>query len=149
MKNPTDPSAVAIAQSYLDEVSAIVMADDWAAYAEMICRPFLMITHTRTMVFDTPEDIRGVYTDFVSLLRSQRVTDYIRLIETADQIDRDLISARYVTHLLSGGQRVMEPVKSGISLRLEGNRWRAASITNAVSNSRWPLLLPPIAQDPL
>jgi hypothetical protein len=135
-------SAREIVQTYLDEVSAIVMANDWKAYTDVLCRPFMMITHAETLTFATPDDIRALYDRFRDLLQSQRVTDYIRLVDAAEQIDPDLISARYVTHLLSGGMRIMDPVKSGITLRLEGNRWRAASITNAVSNSRWPLLMP-------
>jgi hypothetical protein len=141
--------AAAIAQTYLDEVAAIVMADDWDSYTNTICRPFLLITHTDTMTFATPHDIRGIYQNFVLLLHTQRVTDFIRLVETADLIDQNLISARYVTHLMAGGNRIMNPVVSSISLRLEGNRWRAASITNAVSNSRWPLLMPKMGTNPL
>ncbi len=131
-----------IVQAYLDEVSAIVMANDWEAYTDVVCRPFMLITHAETLIFATPDEIRTIYTRFHDLLRSQRVTDYIRLVEGAEQIDPDLISARYVTHLMSGSMRIMDPVRSGITLRLEGNRWRAASISNAVSNSRWPLLMP-------
>lgn len=138
--------ATMIAQAYLDDVAAIVMADDWDAYTDAISQPFLLITHTTTMTFATPDEIRGVYRDFVLLLRTQRVTDFIRLVETAQQIDENLISARYVTHLMSGSHRIMDPVRSSISLRLEGNRWRAASITNAVSNSRWPLMMPKLPQ---
>lgn len=140
--------ATAIAQAYLDEVAAIVMADDWEAYTDVISRPFLLVTHNQTLSFATPDDIRSVYLDFRQLLQTQKVTDFIRLVESARQIDTNLISARYVTHLMSGSHRLMAPVQSSISLRLEGNRWRAASITNAVSRSRWPLMMPKLGLDP-
>lgn len=139
--------ATRIAQAYLDDVAALVMADDWEAYTETISRPFMLVTHTATLTFTTPDDIRTVYDAFRSLLQTQKVTDYIRLVETAQQIDDNLISARYVTHLMTGGHRIMDPVRSSISLRLEGNRWRAASITNAVSSSRWPLLMPKLGHE--
>ena len=141
--------ATAIAQSYLDEVATAVLADDWAAYTDTISWPFLLINHDKTLSFATPDDMRSTYDNFRLMLNTQRVTDYVRLVETAQQIDQNLISARYVTHLMSGGHRIMEPVRSGLSLRLEGNRWRAASITNAVSSSRWPLLMPKLGQDPV
>lgn len=134
--------ATSIAQAYLDEVADIVMGGDWEAYCDTISRPFLLITHNSTLTFATPDDIRGVYDDFRQLLQTQRATDLVRLVDSAQQIDPNLISARYVTHLMSGSHRLMDPVRSSISLRLEGNRWRAASITNAVSSSRWPLLMP-------
>jgi hypothetical protein len=108
-----------------------------------------MITHDKTLTFATPDDIRGVFDDFVQLLRSQRVTDFIRLVDTAFMIDVDLISARYVTHLLSGGHRIIDPMRSSIDLRLEGDRWRAASIANALSHSRWPGLMPRLGQETL
>jgi len=133
--------ASAIVQTYLDEVAAIVVAGDWEAYTDVVCRPFTMITHSGTLSFATPDDIRCIYDGFRDLLRSQHVTNFIRLVDTAHQIEHDLISASYVTHLISGGTRIMDPVTSGITLRLDGNRWRAASITNALSNSRWPLLM--------
>ena len=137
-----------IAQAYLDEVAAIVMADDWEAYTHVVSRPFLLVNAATTMTFATPEDIRSVYQDFVLLLRTQRVTDFIRLVEASQQIDPCLISAQYVTHLMSGGHRILDPVRSSICLRLEGNRWRAASITNEVStsDSRWPLLMPKLGE---
>ena len=139
--------ATAIAQAHLDHVAAIVMAEDWAAYTTVISRPFLLVTQTSTLSFANPEDLRGLFQDFMLMLRTQRVTDYIRLVDTAQMIDDHLISARYATHLLSGGQRVMDPVRSGITLRLEGGRWRAASITNSVLTSRWPLLMPSQSRD--
>lgn len=131
-----------IVQSYLDEVAAYVMDDDWDAYCDTVSRPFLLITHEKSMTFANPDEIRGIFDDFRQMLTTQRVTDFIRLVEVSQQIDERLISARYVTHLMSGSYRIIEPIRSSISLRLEGNRWRAASITNAVSNSRWPLLMP-------
>lgn len=141
--------ATAIAQSYLDSVADSVMTDDWESYADSISRPFLLVTHDHTLSFATPDEIRGIYDEFRLLLRTQRVTDYIRLVDTAFQIDPGLITARYVTHLMAGSHRIIDPVRSSLSLRLEGNRWRAASITNAVSNSRWPLLMPRLGQNPL
>ncbi|MGL6211844.1 MAG: hypothetical protein ACRC14_18630 [Paracoccaceae bacterium] len=140
-------NATAIAQTYLDEVAAITMADDWVAYTDLICRPFSIVSHTHTLTFATPDDIRDLYLDFIHLLRTHRITDFIRLVESADQIDDDLISARYVTHLMSGGHRVVDPMKSVTTLRLEGNRWRAATISNAISKSRWPELLPRLRDD--
>jgi hypothetical protein len=141
--------ATAIVQSYLDDVAAIVLHNDWEAYCDVICRPFTLITHAETLTFATPDDIRSIFDGFYNMMQSQRVTDLIRLVETAAQIDQGLISARYITHLMSGGMRIMPPTRSQINLRLEGNRWRAASITNALSNSRWPLQMPRLGDDPL
>lgn len=129
----------AIAQDYLDEIAAAVMAGDYQTYRDGMTLPFHLITHTTNMVVATEDAARDGFEQFRGLLLSQRVTDYIRLVDSAQQLDAGLISARYVTHLIAGSQRIIEPFHSSITLRVTGNRWCAASITNALANSRWPL----------
>jgi len=127
-----------IAQSYLDAVSEAVTVNDYDTYSTYVSLPFYMVTTTRTIVIQTDAELQQIFVDFYQTLKSQRVTQYIRLVESATQLDHDLISARYLTHLLSGATRLIDPFRSQITLRLEGNQWRAASITNALSNSQWP-----------
>lgn len=128
-----------IAQTYLDEIAAAVMSGDYQAYRRGMTLPFYLITHTANLAVTTEEALRDGFDTFCSLLQIQRVTDYIRLVDSAQRLDADLISARYVTHLIAGGTRITEPFHSQITLRMTGDRWCAASITNALSNSRWPL----------
>jgi hypothetical protein len=132
--------AAKIFQDYLDEVSKAVMADDWEAYRDGICLPCHIISHDESKVVETEDDLRAGFDLFRDTLRAQQVTDYIRLMESAARLDQALISGKYVTHLLSGGRRVMPPFKSQMTLRLMGNRWRAASVSNALANSHWPLV---------
>lgn len=137
-----------ILQSYLDDVAAAVMTGDFDSYESRIIMPFHLVTHTANIAVATQDALRAGFDDFRQTLRIQRVTDYIRLVDTAAQLDRDLISGRYITHLLAGGHRVLDPFQSQITLRLVSNIWRAASISNALANSRWPLLLPKVADTP-
>jgi hypothetical protein len=132
--------AARILQDYLDEGARAVMADDWASYRDCVHLPFHIITHNESKVVETEDDLRPGFDQFRDTLRAQRVTDYVRLVESASRLDAALISGKYVSHMLAGGQRVMPPFKSQITLRLVGNRWRAASITNGLANSRWPLV---------
>lgn len=133
-------AAAQILQSYLDDVGHAVMADDWATYRDSIILPCQIISHNESKVVATKDDLKAGFDHFRNTLRAQRVTDYIRLVESAGRLDETLISGKYVSHLLAGGQRVMPPFKSQMTLRLAGNRWRAASVTNALANSRWPLV---------
>ena len=132
--------ALAILQSYLDEVSRAVMDDDWAGYSDAISLPFHLVSHDESKVVTTLTDLRAGFDQFREMLKIQKVTDFIRLVESAGRLDRDLISGKYVSHILANGHRLLPPFRSQITLRLEGNRWRAASITNALANSRWPLV---------
>jgi hypothetical protein len=129
-----------ILQAYLDEVAAAVMAEDWPTYRDSVELPCRIVTHDEDKLVTTEEDLRAGYDVFRDTLRSQRITDYIRLVESASRPGNDLIAGSYTSHLLSGGQRILPPFRSEMTLRLVGNRWRAVSVTNALANSRWPLL---------
>ncbi|NEX47585.1 hypothetical protein [Pseudotabrizicola algicola] len=133
--------AGAILQTYLDEIAAAVMAGDFAAYQTGVALPFHLVTHSANLTITTEAALREGFDAFRTMLQTQRVTDYIRLVEGAQCLDPDLLSGRYVTHLISGGMRVLDPFHSQITLRLVEGRWRAASITNALANSRWPFLI--------
>lgn len=137
----------AILQSYLDDVAAALLADEWGAYRRRICLPCAVISHDETKLVTTEEGLRLGYEIFRDIFRSQHVTDYIRLADQAFRLDVDLISGSYVSHVIAGGHRVIAPYRSVLTLRLEEGVWRAASVTNGLANSRWPLvrrtLLPP------
>ncbi len=132
--------ASAILQAYLDEVGRAVMADDWDGYRQCIDLPCHIISTHDSKVVSTVEDLKAGFVQFRDTLRAQRVTDYVRLVEAAAQLDRDLISGLYVSHLIAGSQRLIPPFKSEITLRLVGNNWRTVSVTNTLANSRWPLV---------
>ena len=129
-------------QLYLDEVAGAVLRQDFAAYRERVALPFQLVSHTASLHINTDHDLRLGFDSFAQTLRLQRITDFLRLVEGAEDLDEALISGRYVTHMMAGAHRVIPPFRSQITLRHEAGRWRAASITNALANSRWPLLLP-------
>lgn len=132
--------AARILQEFLDETAKAVMADDFDAYSSRICLPCHIISADETKVVETEADLRAGFEMFRDMLRSQKVTDYVRLVESATLLDKALLSGKYVSHLLAGGQRVMPPFKSQITLRLVGNQWRSASVSNVLAQSRWPFV---------
>jgi hypothetical protein len=129
-----------ILQGYLDIVSDAVMAQDWDAYEGKIILPLQLITHTTSINVATPEDLRTGFDAFCQTLQVQKVTNYVRLVETAKQLDQDLIAGRYVSHVMAGTHRILPPFTSQITLRRQGGVWRAVSITNSLANSRWPFV---------
>ncbi|RUS58699.1 hypothetical protein EGN72_17355 [Pseudorhodobacter sp. E13] len=133
--------ASTVLQTYLDHIAQAVMVNDWDTYRAGVVMPFHLVTHSANITVSTEADLRAGFDSFRQTLVVQRVTDFIRLVESAKQVDKDLISGSYTTHLLSGGHRLLDPYTSQITLRRQDGIWRAASITNALANSRWPLLL--------
>lgn len=129
-----------ILQGYLDFISDAVMAQDWDAYQGKIMLPLQLVTHTANINVETPEDLRAGFEAFCQTLQMQKVTHYVRLVETAKQLDQDLIAGRYVSHVMAGAHRILPPFTSEMTLRRQGGVWRAVSITNALANSRWPFV---------
>ena len=132
--------ATDILQNHLDRVSMTILQGDWPTYRDGVHLPFHIVSHDESKVVTTEEDLRAGFDQFRATLRSQKVTDFIRLVGAATRLDQDLISGSYLSHLVSHGQRVIQPFRSQMSLRLIGNRWRAVSVTNELANSRWPLV---------
>ncbi|MGV8950418.1 MAG: hypothetical protein ACOH2M_04890 [Cypionkella sp.] len=139
--------AIQVLQSYLDTMSAAAMTRDWESYRAGVSLPFTMITETSVFTITTEAELQTGLDAFYETLRMQKVTDYVRLAETAAELGQNLISGRYITHLLAGANRVVVPYRSNISLRLNGNRWQAITITNSMTNMQWPIHVPRI--DPL
>ena len=139
--------SAAILQSYLDEVSVVTLAGDWDSYSHMVQLPCAVISHDESKIVATEDELKLGFDSFVLTLKSQRATDFIRLVEQASRLDDDLISGSYITHIISGGTRIIAPYRSIMTLRLSGGRWKAASITNGLANSRWPLMRLQLPED--
>jgi hypothetical protein len=75
------------------------------------------------------------------MLLSQGVTDLVRIAFDVHPIGSLLLIGRYETHILRGGTRLFDPFVSSMTLRFSGGAWRAACITNAMTNDRWPIHL--------
>jgi hypothetical protein len=139
--------ALATFQTYLDEMSAFVMAGDFDAYAQRVSLPFHMLTENASFVIATRDDLQAGFDDFTQTLRLQHVTDLVRLAEGAVLLGEALIAGRYITHILSNANRVVPPFRSQMILRRQGETWRAASIANALTNDQWPLRVPEVSKD--
>jgi hypothetical protein len=134
--------AMQLVQSYLDEIGNAVLVGDWATYRNHVILPFTLITETATIVVTTEEDLRAGFDSFHAMLQFQRITQYIRLVETAVDLSDTLISGRYVSHFMAGAHRIVPPFRSTMTLRLVGNSWRAVAIVNSISNMQWPIQVP-------
>lgn len=132
--------AIGILQEYLDEMGRHVLAADFDAYVSRICLPFHLLTAAANMVITTEAELRAGFDTFDIMLKAQRVTDYIRLAAHAMFVEDGLISGHYTTHFLSHSQRIVPPFPSQMVLRrTSAGVWQAASITNGLKASSWPV----------
>lgn len=138
--------AMQLLQSYLDEIGTAVLGGDWDTYRAHVELPFTLITETATLLVETEADLRKGFDSFHDMLKFQKVTQYIRLADSAVDLSDTLISGRYVSHFIAGTHRIIPPFRSTMTLRLIGNRWRAVAITNSISNMQWPIQVPRVDQ---
>ncbi|EKD61102.1 MAG: hypothetical protein ACD_54C00399G0002 [uncultured bacterium] len=138
--------AMQLLQSYLDQIGTAVLVGDWDTYRAHVELPFTLITETATLNVDTEEDLRKGFDSFHDMLKFQKVTQYIRLADSAVDLSDTLIVGRYVSHFIAGAHRIIPPFRSTMTLRLIGNRWRAVAITNSISNMQWPIQVPRVDQ---
>ena len=136
-------SAEAILQQFLDELGDALLADDWQTYRPCAHLPCQIIGPDGNSVLATEAELREGFEKFRDTLRFYRVTDYVRLVETVEMPEADVIAGSYVSHLISTGHRLLQPFRSQITLRHIEGRWRGTSVTNGLSSSRWATMLIP------
>ncbi len=143
---PPDPApgvdAMAVLQKFLDETSRAVLDGDWETYRRRVILPFTLVTRTATMVVEDEDRLRMGFESFNQMLSLQRATHYICRTETATMLDPNLIAGGYSTHIFSGGLLIVPAFRSQVTLQLRDGMWRAATISNALVNERWPVLVP-------
>jgi hypothetical protein len=126
------------AQGYLDEMSRVTLAGDWDGYRARVDLPFHLTSGSGNSVVASEAELWPLFQGFHDWLRSEQVTEYLRVVRAAWMLDGGLLSAAYDTHVIAAGQRRRLNSPSQIVLRRapEGD-WRAASIQTPMPISRW------------
>lgn len=133
-------------QTWLDRMSAATLAGDWPTYAAHVSLPFRLITETGDMTVRTEADLKRGFDGFVASLRAQAVSDYIRIVLSAESPAPGRLSGTYASHILSQGLRVLPRFNSAIELTHRDGTWRATTIANTLNNNRWPIDVPGVTQ---
>lgn len=133
-------------QTWLDTMSTATLAGDWRTYAAHVSLPFRLITETGDMTVQTEAELKRGFDGFVASLRAQAVSDYIRIVLSADRPAPDRMSGTYSSHILSQGLRVLPRFDSAIELAHQDGIWRATTIANTLNNDRWPIDVPGVTQ---
>ncbi len=134
--------AGAILQATLDDLGAAVMADDWAGFLRRVILPFELQTEAGKIAVQDAPELRAGYDEFQLMLRTHRVTHYLRHARRAEFDGPDRIVGSYSSDILSHGKRILPAYTSLMVIDLRGGQWCASRIVNRWSNDRWPVLTP-------
>ena len=112
-----------IYQDALNNVSAAVLAGDFAAFVAMFDMPYMMQTDTERLVATTGDDLFPVFQEVHQVLNSLGVTHYERVARKADYVARNRIEGWHFSHPIADGARVAPPNSGRETLFLRADRW--------------------------
>ncbi len=135
------PEPKAICQAWLDRSSVALMDGDVDTVVSMTSFPFTLRTSECEGVVEYAEDLRGDVAAVAGALKGQNVTNFIRLVESAQYLDKDTIEARHTTYTLRDATTLSPPYGSRIVLRRIGEDWKNIEADHEISGARFPLAL--------
>lgn len=133
------PDPRKIYQATLDALSAAVLQGDVAVARQLIKLPWTVRTLTATLVIDTDAALVAGLLTYTATLQAQRVTDYIRIVRSADYLSPEAIAGSHTTHTLRGAVVVVPPYENRMVLHLDRGDWRVVVADHDMVNDRWPI----------
>jgi len=131
-----------IYQTWLDVVTKAVVENDDATLLAWFGRPFLMRTADAEVLIETDEDLLSDFEVLRWGLKTQGVTNYIRLVQKARYLSEDYIEGWHVSHMLRGAVSVVPAYCNRVVLHRDGDIWRCTEADHQLSNGRFPIDLP-------
>ncbi|MEM8956930.1 MAG: hypothetical protein AAGC86_03855 [Pseudomonadota bacterium] len=134
-------------QAWLDRAVDSFIAGDEEAFVDMLSLPFSVITGSETTIARAEQDLREAFRSYVASIHEQGVTDLVRVAKQTTMIEPVLAVGVYETHILRRSHRIIDPYCSSVTLRREGEIWRATSMMNAVAHNDWVNRIPAMTPD--
>lgn len=127
-----------IYQEWLDTSSAALMDGDASGFVAGISLPFVMRTVAGATVLETEADLLHDAGNVIEALRSQNVTDFIRLVKQAHYLDEDTIEGWHTTYALRHATNVVPPFGSRVILRQIDGAWLMTEADYELAGDRIP-----------
>lgn len=134
-------------QGWLDRQTEAHMSSDFEAFAAMHELPHVIVTRAAVLIVEDEARLKEGFDAWVSMLKTQNVSDVIHTVQDANEIGDDLLSGRYVTHLLRGATPICPPYSSTATFRSDAEPLRVVSMTTGMKNLSWPITVPRVEGD--
>lgn len=139
-RQSVDP--LTIYQSFIDELSEANTEDDFEAYCGCLLFPYSSHTESLDTIISTPEEVRPFFDMLRREMDDKSADRLVRRAEQAEFISSDLICGYHATDFCAGEVSVFGPIKSCMVLKRKGTTWYLKSVTNSLSNNRFPYNVP-------
>ena len=128
-------TAKEICEGHLETTGRALLARDFEAFAACFDLPHTIETPDRKTVLKTLAALRSVFDRVCEDYQYRRVTDLMRFIEVAEFRGPNRIEVMYVTHMMSGSHRVVDPFPCYSVVERIGDSWLISASQYAVDES--------------
>ncbi|MEM9585013.1 MAG: hypothetical protein AAGA08_18025 [Pseudomonadota bacterium] len=111
--------------------------------------PNVVVTETNKTTIKSKDEMAVIFYALHASLKSQRVTQYLRIARHAEYKECDHICGEHETHIFSSGQRIVEPYPNRVRLELMGTEWIETASSNAVTNFHAARNMPRVSANPV
>lgn len=127
--------ALVICERILDQTRTGLLTGDFDIFRASFLLPHVHTTMEGTSVLETLDDLRTVHDRVTAEYRRRGVDELHRVMVSARYVTPHAIEARLISHVLAGGERVIDPYPVQAELVLCGRDWLIASANYAVGLS--------------
>lgn len=128
-----EQSARDVIEVMLGRTSDAILANDFEAMHACFALPLLLVTQETELVIDSVDDHRRLFERLVEGYKSKQVTAIIRVCEVAEFISPTIIRSLHISHIMSGDQRVEDPMPTIATTELFGDTWRITAAQYAAT----------------
>lgn len=131
-------SAQDIYQSFLDQITKVLLSYDVESYCKHVTLPFAFRTGAGEVVIETKEDLIFDMTEIYDWLQSHGVTDYHRICRSARYLPNGDIDGVHVTYALNTAITVIPPYANRCILRRVDGNWTVVLSEHEIANPLVP-----------
>ncbi|MEF3048377.1 hypothetical protein [Pseudotabrizicola sp. L79] len=142
------PSAVAIYQSNLDQVSEALWRGDVPGILHHIALPNSMLTEDASFIINSSDEMVIVANDFRDHMISVGADGYRRTCISARYVSlrKDLIVGMHETRLRAGDRPFGQPFLNRMTLLHRQGRWQAVLLETSIKNTDLTILSPDLVE---
>lgn len=135
-------SAMAIYQSFLDDMSEALLKHDADTFLRRIFLPHTIQTETDRIDLDTTEAVRVNFFGFANALAAQKVDAYNRLARAAEFETETRIVGEHESFMTSHGTLVVPKFANTAVLEFRDGIWGSTQSRHLARFVSWPDILP-------
>ncbi len=122
---------------FLEDISVCFVQRDSSRWHARVHLPFSMVTADGPVTLNTAEDVERNFNFYLQAMDSMNLDLVHREPLTVELCPDGTVLATYRTHLLSKGQRAVDPYVSTALLHQCTDGWRMSAILNARGHHQW------------